>query len=159
MAVAYVFLQLIPELDEGHALLGRMIFVIPLAAFVLFYGIDKLIVYGIPTVAAEAGWRGVPQILALGLHVVHCDFSTGRDNPKAFDRVGRYVLAPAPIVAWVMIVTVETSDSVRDIFVAILAGTLLHQVFAEELPEGRESRYVWFVAGVAVFSVVAACTW
>ena len=40
MAAAYVFVHLLPELDKGHALLGRMIFVLSLVSFVVYYGLS-----------------------------------------------------------------------------------------------------------------------
>ncbi len=43
MAIGYVFVHLLPELDTGHALLGEMIFLIALAGFVAYYGFETLI--------------------------------------------------------------------------------------------------------------------
>lgn len=40
MAAAYVFVHLLPELDQGNALLGRMIFVLSLVSFVIYYGMS-----------------------------------------------------------------------------------------------------------------------
>lgn len=41
MAVGYVFLHLLPELDECHALLGPRIHYIVLVGFVAYYGLDR----------------------------------------------------------------------------------------------------------------------
>lgn len=43
LAVAYVFLHLLPELEAGHAFLGRIIFFVALASFVVFYGLEDFI--------------------------------------------------------------------------------------------------------------------
>ncbi|MDX1374732.1 MAG: hypothetical protein R3357_04155 [Burkholderiales bacterium] len=191
MALGYVFLHLIPELDSGHALLGRMIFVVPVVAFMVFYGLRKyltqagapnagggeargdfplalgtlwvynaLIVYGTPAGLAHGdALRAAPLFIALGLHLVHAAFSLGSEFPRAFDRMGRYLLALAPIAGWLAIVVDQKADdAINDMFVALLAGALLYTVFAEELPEARESRYGWFVLGVLLFSAAAAPT-
>lgn len=190
MAIGYVFVHLLPELDKGHALLGRWIFAIALASFVLYYGIEKylhvrrtrhpdqgethdtfyfilihlwiynwLIVYGTPAEAAENGWRSISVVLALALHLIHSDFAFGTISPKLFDKVGRYVLATAPFAGW-LTATWEgkTNESINDIFVALLAGTLLYKVFKEELPDHDESRFAWFLVGVGGFVAFIALT-
>lgn len=40
MAVAYVFLQLLPELDKGHHLVGNAIYFVVLVGFILFYTLE-----------------------------------------------------------------------------------------------------------------------
>lgn len=43
LAIAYVFLHLLPELEAGHALLGRIIFLVALASFIFLYGLEDFI--------------------------------------------------------------------------------------------------------------------
>ena len=42
MAIGYVFVHLLPELDAGHPFLGERIFLIALAGFVIYYGLHEL---------------------------------------------------------------------------------------------------------------------
>ena len=55
MAVAYVFVVLLPELDKGHELLGRFIFFLALISFILFYGLQELV-----TRRRAKSWRRSP---------------------------------------------------------------------------------------------------
>lgn len=40
MAISYVFLQLLPEIDKGHYLIGNAIYFVMLIGFVLFYALE-----------------------------------------------------------------------------------------------------------------------
>ena len=42
MAIGYVFVHLLPELEAGHPFLGKAIFLMALAGFVIFYGVHEL---------------------------------------------------------------------------------------------------------------------
>ena len=52
----------------------------------------------------------------------------------------------------------KTNESINDIFVAILAGTLLYKIFKEELTEHEESRFAWFLIRVVGFVAFIALT-
>jgi hypothetical protein len=181
MALTYVFVLLLPELDRAHALLGRKIFVVALASLLVYYAIGEhlhrsraraagrtrgqyrvsmlqlwvynwLIFYSTPLEFQEFGLRALAVAMALVLHLVHADYDIGMNFPQEFDRSGRYILSVAPLVGWASAVaTTKESESVGDIFVAILAGTLLYNVFKEELPAEGQSRFGWFFAGVVLF--------
>jgi hypothetical protein len=188
MAIAYVFLHLIPELEEGGHELGRMIYAVALGGFIVYYGLDVwlrrssdshgestspkhgfplklaqrwvylwVIVYGTPALAAESGLRSIPVSLALGLHLAHAGLSLRSDAPRAFDRIGRYVLAAAPLAGWGAVVATRGANETFDlIIVAVLAGFLMQGVFGEELSESRQGKFRWFLLGAASFLVVVA---
>jgi hypothetical protein len=116
-----------------------------------------LIVYGTPSEAAESGWRAAALVVAMGLHLIHSDFSLGNQHPRMFDARVRYWLAIAAIVGWLTVIANQkTNDTVNDLFIAILAGSLLYSVFSEEIPEYDESRYWWFLTGVVGFVAFVA---
>lgn len=188
MAAAYVFVHLLPELDKGHVVFGRMIFVVALVSFVVYYGIGKLvhllsqrrpregessyslyvtsiyfavynwlIIYGSPDEFADNGLRAVAIVVAVGLHLLHSDFELGSEHPRTFDNVTRYVLAVAPLVGWLtVIIDQKTNESLNDFLVAVLAGVLMYGIFHEEIPEHQDSRYWWFLTGVAGFVTFTA---
>lgn len=115
-----------------------------------------LIVYGIPGEVAESHARAVFIAVALGRHLLQTDYNLGLEHPEPLDRYGRYVLALAPIAGWLtVVVQQQTSEATNDVFVALLAGALLYNIFSEELPEPGKGGFVWF-AGGAIFFVAFA---
>lgn len=183
MAIAYVFLRLLPELDLGHRLLGDAIHFIVLFGFVFYYCAEHLlsrrtqessdgssrhltfslylgfswiyswlIVYAMPGQIEESGLHAIPILIALGLHLLHKDYSLGIQHGREFDSWGRYVLALAPLAGWLADTLVETpSEAVSDVLIALLAGSVLYNVFKEELPDHPRSSVRWFIAGVIVY--------
>ena len=115
-----------------------------------------LIVYGTPTELAESGFHAIPVVLAIGIHLVHADYSFSGEYPQPFAAWGRYVMAAAPIIGWItVVIDGKTNEELNDIFVALLAGTILYNVFKEELPEHNKSHFRWFLAGAAGFVAFA----
>lgn len=186
MAAAYVFLHLLPELDEGHRLLGAMVFFLPLVGFLVNYLVrhrlhrmsaepgrhgsasfrvelanltvyNLLLVYVAPHLEIELGWASVAVLAALILHLMQADYALGREHQADFDRVGRYVLAAAAVSAYALLaVRQRLNETVADMLTAFLAGSVLFKVFRDEVPDTGESRIGWFIAGVVVFGVLAA---
>ena len=185
MAVAYVFLHLLPELDEGHGLLGELIFAVPLAGFLLQYLVRRqadrmgsasassstsfsakitnlsvynwLILYGAPAGHAEVSLHSIPMFVAILLHLVHRDYTLGSEYPSRFDRIGRWLLVVASIAGYLTIVFLRrTNEELNMILVAVLAGSILYSVFSEEVPDDRKVRFRWFLLGVLAFSATVA---
>lgn len=59
LSAAYVFLVLLPELDTTHDVLGDSVFLVVLAAFVTFYGIEHAAERRDRTSDTDAGRRGL----------------------------------------------------------------------------------------------------
>lgn len=185
MAVAYVFLHLLPELHVGHGLLGRMIFAVPLVGFLAQYllkrRIDRvraasyrssmlffaklanlcvynwLMIYGSPAKRAEVGWYSIPLFLAIVLHLVHGDYAFGEEEPRRFDSIGRWCLVLASLLGYLTIVVEQrTNEDLNTIFVALLAGSVLYNVFSEEVPDDRQVRFEWFLVGTLGFAAFVA---
>lgn len=185
MAAAYVFLHLLPELDKGHELLGRWVFLIPLVGFSIYYTVHRvlhgpafssddavrasfvarlinlavynaLVLYGGPGLGAEAGWAALPIALAILLHLAHLDLGVGEEFPGLFRLPARLVLAGACVLAYaLLLLQAQPNEPVSEILVAFLAGSVLFTVFHQEVPDAGRSRIGWFLAGILVFAVCA----
>jgi len=128
MSITYVFGHLLPELDEGHEVIGELIYLVVLIGFVVYYGLERhinksrstveggddraqlvislgsywvynwLIVLGLP----DGPSASLPHVLlmtaAMGLHLLHSDYDFGNEYPEMFKRWGRFLIASAPLV-------------------------------------------------------------
>lgn len=134
---------------EAQRVAPRLGFYLNLIPIWLF---NWLVVYGVPVQHMHRGLAAVPMAVALWLHFIHKDYLLWREYPGPFDKWGRYVLALAPVVGWVTAFGARSNqEAINDIFVALLAGSVLYSVFREELPEHVESRFPSFLLGVVVF--------
>jgi hypothetical protein len=200
LAVAYVFLHLLPEIAEGHEAIGERledtievtplfdlgIFVVALVGFTAFYGLDRLATTrrtrGRPDSAAaywvhlgafafyntlitytmalrvETGYLfAILFAIAMGLHFVLTDRHLEEHYPRRFDSSGRLVLAGALLLGWLLsAMFAPTSTVVVAILTALLGGSVLLNVFREELPSDRDSSYPWFLAGMVLYSILLA---
>lgn len=233
LAVAYVFLHLLPELAEGNESVGKAlenllrptpltdlgIFVVALAGFTAFYGLERLAnrqealtksrdlelapaergtppaLPGLRAVEADSAGartgepaRGVYVLhlssflvynalitytmplrlrtgvafavlfaVAMGLHFVLTDRSLEEHYPTQFDRKGRLALAAALVVGWVIAAVAAPSSALLvALLTALLGGSILLNVFKEEVPSDRRSSFLWFLAGLVLYSGLLA---
>ena len=95
--------------------------------------------------------RGVSELLlfglGVGLHMLVIDHGLHATHGRAYDRLGRWVLASAPLLGWSLAAGLGAppSRAVSAAF-AFLAGGMILNVLKEELPEERESSLWAFLA-------------
>ncbi len=180
MAVAYVFLQLMPELEKGHQVFGHAVHGIALAGFVGFSAAEHwiyrmegtsgrfklhislqcvynwLLIYMLPE-AVEAGYgAALLMAMTLSLHLFATDYALRTEFPREFQSWGRWALAAALLGGWITDLFYEPVDPyVADTCTALLAGFLLHNVFKDEAPDPRSSHFGWFFAGVVIYGVLS----
>jgi hypothetical protein len=196
LAVAYVFLHLLPEIAEGNEAVGEAlsdvleptpllelsIFLVALTGFTLFYGLERAarrgrVADGEPvagvywlhlgffavynavityTMALRVRTGLVFALLfavAMGLHFVLTDRGMEEHYPRRFDRSGRLVLAGALLAGWAVgALAAPTSTLVVSLLVAFLGGSVLLNVFKEELPSDRGSSFGWFLGGLVLYA-------
>lgn len=207
LAVAYVFLHLLPELVEGNEAIGEVladvveptplvdlgIFLVALAGFTAFYGLERLantqhaeaVESGADAGATSAGVYtlhlgsflvynalitytmalrlrtgvafAVLFAVAMGLHFVLTDRGLEENYPRRFDARGRLALAAALVVGWALAaVFAPTSTVLVALLTALLAGSILLNVFKEELPSNRRSSFSWFLIGLILYAGLLA---
>lgn len=215
LAVAYVFLHLLPELADGNEAVGQAlsdvlrptplvdlgIFVVALAGFTAFYGLERLAARSRSPerVRVPAGGGGIDErpprtpagvyrlhlgsflvynalitytmvlrlrtglafallfTVAMGLHFVLTDRGLEERYPDRFGAGGRAALSGALLVGWLLsAVFAPSSTLLVALLTALLAGSILLNVFKEEIPSDRRSRFGWFVVGLVLYAGLLA---
>jgi hypothetical protein len=207
LAVAYVFLHLLPEIAEGNEAIGELlsdvieptplvelgIFLVALAGFTIFYALERLadehaetpevdrsrasaapaavywlhvgsfmvynalITYTMPLRLRTGVAFGILFAIAMGLHFVLTDRGLEEHYPRRFGMAGRLGLAAALLVGWAAAaVFAPTSALLVALLTALLGGSILLNVFKEEIPSNRESSLPWFLVGLGLYAGLLA---
>ncbi|MDX2346586.1 MAG: hypothetical protein QNK11_06945 [Legionella sp.] len=203
VAVAYVFLHMLPELVEYNQPIGKFllkhawltpftelcIYIIALLGFLIYYGFDLLAeryrdearddawVYGLHLsmfclynflITYTMSLRALSSMtatmvftFAMALHFVLTDRKFCRFYPIKFNHVGRFVLICALLVGWLCSVIFDPVNVVVSAFMlAFLSGSVLLNVFREELPARGLTNYYWFsFGGIFVTFILLFQTW
>ncbi len=203
IAVAYVFLHLLPELAAGNKAVGEAlhdvvrvtplldlgIFVVALVGFAAFYGLERLaqhsagegggeppagvfrlhlgsfvvynglITYTIPLRLRTGVVFGLLFAVAMALHFVLTDRGLEEHYRRRFDNRGRFALAAALVAGWLLAwLFAPTRTVVVSVLTALLGGSILLNVFKEELPSARRSSFAWFLVGLVLYAALLAAT-
>lgn len=92
--------------------------------------------------------------IAMGLHFVVTDHGLYEHHEDTYERAGRYVIAAALVLGWLLSLLITASASVVSALFAFLAGGVILNVLKGEVPEERESRYGAFVFGMIAYSAL-----
>jgi hypothetical protein len=162
-------------LEEG-------IFLLAMAGLVIFYGLERMAksskteagtppgvfwihissfaVYNalIGYVLARQEYRTTTSIvmffIAMGTHFVVNDHALRADHHERYDRIGRWLLAAAVMVGFIIGSAAEFSRVGYELLFAFLAGGVVLNVLKEELPEERQSRYWAFTSAVVAYAAL-----
>jgi hypothetical protein len=175
LSIGYVFLHLIPSLDDSHELVGGRIYFIALLGFVVFYGLDALfqpprhrhptkyhaylgafflydglLVFTLGLVLPPRPLLTVAFAIALALDVLSTDLELQETYGARFVRSGRWVLLGGVMTGYVLSLLRRPRPLMVDILTAALAGIMMFHIFSGELPV-RTKRFGAFCAGLALF--------
>jgi hypothetical protein len=92
--------------------------------------------------------------VVLGLHFLVNDLGFREHHKKIYDRWGRWLLAAAILVGWIVGQVQTLNEAALSIIWAIVAGGVILNVLKEELPEHQDSEFPSFVAGAAGYSLL-----
>ena len=200
VAVAYVFLHILPELaahsftfSEAIGLDEKMaesaVYSLALIGLVLFYGTEQLLSSSKSKQVAEgkkerAGtgefWIHIASsalliaiiayllnhredygamslavyFVAMVLHFTTADYGTRSEHPELYENYGRWVLAAATLGGWLIGELVELPQIAIGGLFAFVGGGIVLVVLKEELPEERQSAFVPFFAGAAIYAAL-----
>ncbi len=93
-------------------------------------------------------------VVAIGLHLVVNDFSLWAHHKHRYRLVGRWVMAGAVLVGWLIGMLTEVSETVVVALFAFVAGGIVLNVLKEELPEERQSRFGAFALGTTLYAAL-----
>lgn len=196
VSVAYVFLDMLPNLVEYNKPIGQyllsnqwltpftelLIYIVALIGFLIYYGFDLfaqryqvikndnrfvyrlhlamfcfynlLITHTMSLRALTGITYTVLFTFAMALHFVLTDRKFCRMYPIRFNHIGRVFLNAALFLGWLLSVIVDpVSVSVVALMMAFLAGSILLNVFREELPNSSLASFRWFVFGTSLITL------
>ncbi|WP_336055468.1 hypothetical protein [Nitratireductor sp. CH_MIT9313-5] len=192
VAVAYVFMHLLPELaeheralaEEGHAS-EILVYALAMSGLAVFYGLEQYVQMAkrsASQVETEAFWihlgafalynlligyfllhreeAGIASLaiyfVAMALHFVTNDFGMHQHHRELYDRKGRWLLALAVLSGWALGLLVELPKTWLIATFSFLAGGVVLNVLKEELPEERQSSFIAFAGGLALYGTLLA---
>lgn len=116
---------------------------------------NALITYTMPLRLRTGVGFAVLFTVAMGLHFVLTDRGMAADYPRRFSRYGRFVLSASLLVGWIAVAIAAPANTVLvSLLTALLAGFVLMNVFKEELPADRETRFGWFLVGLILYAAL-----
>lgn len=200
VSVAYVFVHILPELNEWQAsiaesmnaqllFLEHHVYLVALIGLAVFYGLERWAkhsrqqnqetgegdvtathVFWIHMVTftvynaligylllhrENADWGSLLIFaIAMALHFLVNDFGLREDHKKSYDRTGRWILAAAIIVGWVIGTATAIHEAAIAVLFAFLAGGVTLNVLKEELPEERQSHFGSFALGATAYTIL-----
>lgn len=154
-----------------------ILFLVALIGFTTFYGLDRLadrgagstfgvhlgafaIYNALITYSMALRFRtGTPFailfVIAMGLHFLLIDRGLQKHYSDRFDRRGRFILAGALAAGWVLsAVAAPTDVLIVNLITAALSGSILLNVFREEIPDKENSSFAWFLTGLLLYAAL-----
>jgi zinc transporter ZupT len=92
--------------------------------------------------------------VAMATHFLAIDASLRRHHQARYDRVGRWIVAGAVLAGWALASFARLPDLALSLMFAFLAGGIILNVLKEELPEERQGRFLPFILGATVYSLI-----
>lgn len=142
-------------LAERYRLEGdndRFVYELHLAMFCLY---NFLITYTMSLRARSSFTATVIFTVAMALHFVLTDRKFGRLHKDQFYQRGRFFLISALFLGWLCSVIFDPVNVLIAAFmVSFLAGSILLNVFREELPVTKSASYWWFTFGAILTTLV-----
>ncbi len=186
-SIAYLFLDLLPRTYEATVHIERMAFAFLLLGFAVFHLLEKFIyqhadptalsqelkelhsisffVYyfmvGIviedvlQTSIVEGVLFFVPVALKAGLSTASLSHIHGEVRESVWLKVG---LSLSTVLGVILAMVVRIPLLVHNVLISLISGVLLYVIVREFLPEKKEGEPVFFIAGLAVFSVLSVIT-
>ncbi len=91
---------------------------------------------------------------AMLLHFVVNDFGLREHHRLDYTHFGRWVLGLAVVGGWFLGVAFELSEPMVAVLLAFIGGGVVLNVMKEELPEERDSSFVFFAGGAIAYALV-----
>ncbi|MDJ0713542.1 MAG: hypothetical protein QNJ54_04905 [Prochloraceae cyanobacterium] len=92
--------------------------------------------------------------IALALHFLINDHSLRIHHKRSYDKIGRWILAGALVLGWIMAEAVYLNEAFIAILWGLVAGGIILNVLKEELPESKQSCFWSFTFGTVIYSAL-----
>ncbi len=93
--------------------------------------------------------------IALALHFIGADHVTLKRYGALYDRFIRWILAGFTLVGAGIGAAITVGPTVFALWFGFLAGAMIVGILEEELPEGNQASFWWFLAGGVLFSALS----
>jgi hypothetical protein len=124
------------------------------ALHILFMALYSVLVGYLITDYARGLTPVILGTIALMLHFMGADHVLLESYKSLYQRLIRWLLVGATLTGACIGVLTTLSPTVFALWFAFLAGAILVNVLEEELPEGRDSNFQWFLIGAVTFSAL-----
>ena len=94
----------------------------------------------------------------MAMHFIVADQGLCEQFFPAYDQLGRWVLAAAPLVGWLLGVWIDVAPLAVSALFDFLAGGIVLNVLKEELPERRHSHFSAFPLGTGLYAALLLAT-
>ncbi len=91
---------------------------------------------------------------AMGIHFLTIDAAMRHHHRHIYRTTGRWVLATAVMVGWLIGLVAPLPTTVLALVTAFLVGAMLLNAIKDELPSSRKTRFVPFVLGATVATAI-----
>lgn len=129
------------------------VFLVHLGSFLVY---NAVITYTLSSNYRTGVAFAVLFTIAMGLHFVISDRGLEEHYGKQFNRkMPRLLLAGGLLLGWALAVVFAPTRSITvSLLMAFLAGSVLLNVFKEEIPAARRSSFPWFVTGLGSYAAL-----
>jgi zinc transporter ZupT len=142
------------RLETGEDRTTEGVFWLHITSFSVYNGLIGYLLLDRKSTTVEEVRGLIFFAIAMALHFVITDYGLREHHKDAYARVGRWVLAAAVVLGWVIGLVFEVSEAALFVLLALLAGGVILNVLKEELPEERESRFWAFGLGAAAYAAL-----
>lgn len=139
------------RIDSGEDKVEPHVFWLHIVSFAVY---NVLIAYLLLHREESGSWPLLMYFLAMSLHFFTNDFGLRQDQKDLYDHLGRWVIAAAVVLGWVIGAATTIPELYIGFLFAFLAGAVLLNVLKEELPEERKSSLWPFALGAAGFAAL-----
>jgi hypothetical protein len=163
---------------------GMFIFYVSLIGFLLFYGLDhlrkhlhqsstkervgeafKISITGFAAYVALMAYLLVHNLedtprsvalfaIAIAVHFLGVDRALHEEYGRAYERIGRYVLAAMSLLGWGVGMLVTLPRSILACVVAFISGAVIMNSSVTELPTESNGRFLPFMFGGLVYGLI-----
>ncbi len=152
-AVAHAIVDIAPP-DEGNEA-----DTFPLRVLTVSYALYAFVVsYSMAHTMEVGGGQLALFTIAMGLHFIGVKHGLRRERQALYDTWGRYLLAAAPVLGWVVALFLPLGDATANLLLGFVAGSLIMNTMTLELPGKKDGKFFSFLAGGVAYTAVLLLT-
>ncbi|WP_179107311.1 hypothetical protein [Sediminibacillus massiliensis] len=125
-------------------------FWIQISFFGLYNMLIAFIVFGSGKEGVEAAYYGI----AIGFHYMAVSHDLWIEDPKRYEKFGRYILAGGIFTGWIVGILASFPPLILAIIFAFISGAMILNVLKKELPSEGKANLPAFLTGVLIHTII-----